>query len=76
VGELVWASGKPMGTWHTIAVDGAVCAGLLSVALYFFASTFIACAGYTPPLLHGLGLWAVGVGGIMGRGVVLNFGAL
>ena len=65
---------------HTIAVDGAVCAGLLSVALYFFASTFIACAGYTPPLLHGLRLWGAGavVGDIVGRGVVeiLNFGAL
>jgi hypothetical protein len=59
-----------------IAVNGAVCAGLLSVALYFFASALIACAGYTPPLLQRLGLGVVVVGDIVNRGVVLNVGAL
>jgi hypothetical protein len=50
-GALVIRTWK--GKKRTIAVDGAVRAGLLAVALDFLPSTFIAGSSYPSPLLHG-----------------------
>lgn len=47
----------------TVTVHGAVGAGLLAVALDFFASTLIASTGHPPPLLHReRGLELLGIG--------------
>lgn len=61
----------------TITVDCAMCAGLFSITFYFFASTLVACAGYTPPLLQRLWLLPLVVGDIIDRRLILgNFGAV
>lgn len=51
----------------TIAVDCAVGTWLFSITLDFLASTFIACAGYTPPLLQRLWLRSLVVGNVIAR---------
>lgn len=38
---------------HTVAIDRAVSAWLLAIALDFLSSTLITGTGHTPPLLHG-----------------------
>jgi hypothetical protein len=61
----------------TVAVNCAVSAWLFPIAFDFLASTLVACAGYTPPLLHGLWLWPLVVGDIIDRRLfLLNFGAV
>lgn len=56
---------------HTIAIDGAMRARLLAIALDLLSSAFIAGAGYPPPLLEWLWLRSLAVEQIAARGVVV-----
>ena len=55
----------------TIAIDGTVGAGLFAIALDLLPPTFVAGAGYSPPLLEWLWLWRLAVVEVVARGMVV-----